>query len=267
MIPVALTIAGSDSGGGAGIQADLKTFAAFGVFGTSAITSVTAQNTMRVEAVHTIPAEMVAVQVKAVFADLAVGAIKIGMLGNADIITAVAQSLAGYSAGPIVLDPVLAATSGARLLSEQALDTLITRLLPRTRLLTPNLPEAAALTNSPIAQDEVAMVNQAKVLLGMGAQAVLIKGGHGTGKQSVDLLVDANGTMRFTSERLEVGELHGGGCVFSSAIAAGLARGCPLIASITQAKHFISQAIAAAPSQALGSGARLLHVDRWHGGR
>lgn len=257
-----MTIAGSDSGGGAGIQADLKTFSAFGVFGTSAITAVTAQNSARVGAVHLIPAEMVAAQIEAVFADLPVASVKIGMLGNADVIAAVAESLARHSARGIVLDPVLVATSGARLLPEEALDALVTLLLPRAHLLTPNLPEAAVLTGLPIAKDEVEMIAQARALLAMGTQAVLIKGGHGAGRQSTDLLVNAGGVTRFAAHRQSIGEIHGGGCVFSSAIAAGLATGWSLIDSIAHAKHFISQAIAAAPSHALGSGARLLHPDR-----
>jgi hydroxymethylpyrimidine/phosphomethylpyrimidine kinase len=184
------------------------------------------------------------------------------MLGNADIIAAVAKSLARHGARGIVLDPVLVATSGARLLPEEALDALVTLLLPRTHLLTPNLPEAAALTNSPVAMNEAAMITQARALLAMGTQAVLIKGGHGAGRQSTDLLVDAGGVTRFASERLDVGEFHGGGCIFSAAIAAGLATGWSLVDSITQAKHFIARTIAAAPSHALGSGARLLNPDR-----
>lgn len=262
MTPVALTIAGSDSGGGAGIQADLKTFSAFGVFGTSAITAVTAQNSMRVAAVHVIPAEMVAAQIEAVFADLPVASVKVGMLGNADVIAAVAERLARHGASGIVLDPVLVATSGARLLPEEALDALRTLLLPRAQLLTPNLPEAAALTGSQIAKDEAAMIIQARALLAMGPQAVLIKGGHGTGRQSTDLLVDAGGVTRFAAERLDVGEFHGGGCIFSAAIAAGLARGWTRIDTVTRAKHFLVRAIAAAPGHDLGSGARLLHPDR-----
>lgn len=259
MTPVALTIAGSDSGGGAGIQADLKTFSAFGVFGASAITAVTAQNSMRVGAVHLIPAQMVAAQIDAVFADLRVASVKIGMLGDADVIAAVAKSLARHGASGIVLDPVLVATSGTRLLPAESLAALVTLLLPRTHLLTPNLPEAAALTNSPIAMNEAAMIAQARALLAMGTQAVLIKGGHGAGSQSTDLLVDATGVTRFASERLDVGEIHGGGCIFSSAIAAGLATGRSLVDSITQAKQFIFRAIAAALGHDLGSGARLLH--------
>ena len=261
-----MTIAGSDSGGGAGIQADLKTFSAFGVFGASAITAVTAQNTMRVGAIHLIPAEMVAAQIEAVFADLPVSSVKIGMLGHADVIAAVAKSLARHGASGIVLDPVLVATSGTPLLPVEALDALVALLLPRTHLLTPNLPEAAALTNSPIAMNEAAVITQARALLAMGTQAVLIKGGHGAGRQSTDLLVDAGGVTRFASERLDVGEFHGGGCIFSSAIAAGLARGWSLGTSIAHAKHFISRTIAAAPSHALGSGAWLLHPHRWDEG-
>lgn len=260
MTPVALTIAGSDSGGGAGIQADIKTFSAFGVFGASAITAVTAQNSMRVGAVHLIPPEIVMAQIEAVFADLPVASVKIGMLGHADVIAAVAKSLDRHGASRIVLDPVLAATSGAPLLPEAALYALIELLLPRTHLLTPNLPEAAVLTGSPIATSEAAMITQARTLLAMGTQAVLIKGGHGAGPQSTDLLVDAGSVTRFATERLDVGEFHGGGCIFSSAIAAGLATGCSLTDSITQAKHFTVRALATAPSHNLGSGARLLHA-------
>lgn len=178
MTPVALTIAGSDSGGGAGIQADLKTFSAFGVFGASAITAVTAQNSMRVSAVHLVPADMVAAQIEAVFADLPVASVKIGMLGSAGIIAAVAGLLARHGASAVVLDPVLVATSGAALLPAEALDALVALLLPKTHLLTPNLPEAAALTGSPIAKDEAAIIIQARALLAMGTQAVLIKGAH-----------------------------------------------------------------------------------------
>lgn len=262
MTPVALTIAGSDSGGGAGIQADLKVFAAFDVFGTSAITAVTAQNSMRVAAIHAVPPSMVAAQIEAVFADLPVASVKMGMLGNAEVIAAVAKTLSRHGASRIVLDPVLVATSGARLLPEQALEALVTLLLPRTLLLTPNLPEAAALTGTPIARDEATIIVQARMLLAMGTQAVLIKGGHDVGRQSADLLVDAGGIARFAANRLDVGEVHGGGCMLSSAIAAGLARGRSLAASIANAKHFVSRTLAAAPSHALGAGARLLHPDR-----
>lgn len=267
MIPVALTIAGSDSGGGAGIQADLKVFAAFDVFGTSAITAVTAQNSMRVSAIHSVPPTVVAAQIEAAFADLPVASVKIGMLGNAGVIAAAAETLSRHNASRIVLDPVLVATSGARLLPEEALAALVALLLPRTLLLTPNLPEAAALTGSPIATDEAAMIVQAKALLAMGPKAVLIKGGHAAGPRSTDLLFDGDGVTRISAQRQSVGEIHGGGCMFSSAVAAGLARGWPLTASVRHAKSFISKAIAAAPSQALGSGARLLHPARRLGGR
>ncbi|MDB5472990.1 MAG: Hydroxymethylpyrimidine kinase, partial [Devosia sp.] len=262
MTPVALTIAGSDSGGGAGIQADLKTFSSFGVFGTSAITAVTAQNSMRVGAIHLMPAEMVTAQIEAVFADLPVASVKIGMLGNADTIAAVAESLARHDPGAILLDPVLVATSGARLLPEPAVEALLRLLLPRTHLLTPNLPEASVLTGTPLAMNEAEMITQARALLAMGTRAVLIKGGHGAGRQSTDVLVDADRVTRFATERLDVGEFHGGGCIFSAAIAAGLATGRSLVDSITQAKHVIASAIAAAPGHQLGSGARLLHLDR-----
>lgn len=267
MIPVALTVAGSDPGGGAGIQADLKVFAAFDVFGTSAITAVTAQNSMRVSAIHSVPPTVVAAQIEAAFADLPVASVKIGMLGNAGVIAAVAETLSRHDASQIVLDPVLVATSGARLLPEEALAALVALLLPRTLLLTPNLPEAAALTGTPIAMDETAMIVQARALLTMGPKAVLIKGGHAAGQRSTDLLIDADGVTRFSAQRQSVGEIHGGGCMFSSAVAAGLARGWPLAAAVTHAKGFISRAIAAAPSHALGSGARLLHPDQRLGRR
>ena len=200
-VPIALTIAGSDSGGGAGIQADLKTFSALGVYGASVITALTAQNTKGVWAIHEVPADFVAAQIDAVFSDLDVGAVKIGMLGNAATIDAVAAGLDRHRARNVVFDPVLAATSGETLLRADAIGAL-QNLITRASVLTPNLPEAAALLDMPVARDEDEMRAQAKTLLALGAGAVLIKGGHGSGPESVDLLVDANGAMRFASPRL-----------------------------------------------------------------
>src|SRR5215471_1657748 len=178
--PIAVTIAGSDSGGGAGIQADLKTFSALGVYGASVITALTAQNTQRVSGIHDVPAEFVTAQIDAVFSDLAVGAVKIGMLARADIIKAVAAGLDRWKANNVVLDPVMVATSGDRLLAPDAIDALKRELIPRARVVTPNLPEAAALLDTAIAADDDEMVAQAQRILALGAKSVLIKGGHGT---------------------------------------------------------------------------------------
>src|SRR5579872_6017615 len=187
--PVALTIAGSDCSGGAGIQADLKTFAALGVYGASAITALTAQNTRGVTAIHAVPADFLTAQLDAVFADLAVGAVKIGMAGARESIEAIASGLKRWSARHVVLDPVMVATSGDRLLAEDAVEALRTRLMPSASIVTPNLPEAAALLNEQVAADVAAIEWQGRRLLSMGCPAVLIKGGHGEGSESIDYLV------------------------------------------------------------------------------
>ena len=187
--PIALTIAGSDSSGGAGIQADLKTFAALGVFGASVITALTAQNTTGVSGIHQVPAEFVTAQIDAVFSDLAVGAVKIGMVAQRESIDAIAAGLTRWSPKHVVLDPVMVATSGDRLLAAEAVDALRTKLIPRASLITPNLPEAAALLDEPMATSEAAVEDQGKRLLAMGCQAVLIKGGHGQGAESIDYLI------------------------------------------------------------------------------
>ena len=189
--PVALTIAGSDSSGGAGIQADLKTFAALGVYGASVITALTAQNTTGVSGIHQVPADFVTAQIDAVFSDLDVGAVKIGMVAQPATIDAIAAGLARWSPKHIVLDPVMVATSGDRLLAADAVEALRTKLIPRASLITPNLPEAAALLDEPVAASEAAIESQGKRLLALGCQAVLIKGGHGQGAESIDYLVDA----------------------------------------------------------------------------
>jgi hydroxymethylpyrimidine/phosphomethylpyrimidine kinase len=257
-VPIALTIAGSDSGGGAGIQADLKTFSALKVYGASVITALTAQNTKGVWAVHEVPADFVAAQIDAVFSDLDVGAVKIGMLGNAATIKAVAAGLDRHRARNVVLDPVLAATSGETLLRADAIGAL-QNLITRASVLTPNLPEAAALLDLPVARDEDEMRAQAKTLLALGAGAVLIKGGHGSGPDSVDLLVDANGAMRFASPRIATNNTHGTGCTLASAIAAGLAKGQELGDAVRDAKVYVSAAIAAAGRLTIGSGRGPVH--------
>ncbi|MGA8612880.1 MAG: bifunctional hydroxymethylpyrimidine kinase/phosphomethylpyrimidine kinase [Xanthobacteraceae bacterium] len=262
-VPVALTIAGSDSSAGAGIQADLKTFAAFGVYGTSVVTALTAQNTKGVFAIQDVPAEFVAAQMDAVFSDFDVGAVKIGMLANAAAIEAVAAGLDRHRARNVVLDPVLLSTSGEALLRPGAIDAL-RKLIGHARVLTPNLAEAAALLNVPLARDEPSMRIQAEKLLTFGAEAVLIKGGHLDGAQSVDLLVGANGCERFAAPRIATKNTHGTGCTFSAAIAAGLAKGLSLGAAVREAKAYVTAAIAAADRLSLGSGhGPLHHFHKW----
>jgi len=263
MIPIALTIAGSDSGGGAGIQADLKTFAALGVYGTSVITAITAQNTKGVAAIHDVPPDFVAAQIDAVFSDFDVAAVKVGMLSNTAAIAAVVAGLDRHGARNVVLDPVMAATSGERLLRAAAVAAL-RKLILRTRLLTPNLPEAAALLDSAPARNEDEMRDQAQKLLAFGASAVLIKGGHGSGPESVDLLLEADACTRFSAPRIESKNTHGTGCTLASAVAAGLAKGLPLRDAVGEAKDYVSAAIAAADRLAVGSGrGPLHHFHKW----
>jgi hydroxymethylpyrimidine/phosphomethylpyrimidine kinase len=264
MTPIALTIAGSDSGGGAGIQADLKTFAALEVYGASVIAALTAQNTQRVAAVHAVPAAFVTAQLDAVFSDLAVGAVKIGMLGNADVVAAVAAGLARWKAKNVVLDPVLVASSGARLLAPDAVAVLKRDLMPHARVVTPNIPEAAALLDDKPATSEAEMQAQAERLLALGAKAVLIKGGHGGGIESVDLLVDGKSVTRLAAPRIVTRNTHGTGCTLSSAIAAGLAQGHDLAVAVRDAKDFVTAAIAAADRLAVGHGSGPLHHFHAH---
>jgi len=258
-IPIALTIAGSDSSGGAGIQADLKTFAALGVYGASAITALTAQNTRGVSAIHPVPAQFVTAQIDAVFGDLDVKAVKIGMVAQLQTIDAIAAALARWKPAPVVLDPVMVATSGDRLLSADAIEGLRTKLIPRAALITPNLPEAAALLGEGVASNEAAIEGQGKRLLAMGAAAVLIKGGHGQGSESIDYLVTANGTVALPAPRIPTDNTHGTGCSLSSAIAAHLAKGETLENAVRNAKTWISAAIAAADRLDVGHGHGPIH--------
>jgi len=257
--PIALTIAGSDSSGGAGIQADLKTFAAFGVYGASVITALTAQNTQGVRGVHPVPPDFVTAQCEAVFDDLDVKAVKIGMVAELAIVEAIAGALSRWMPAAIVLDPVMVATSGARLLSAEAVESLRRQLMPLATLVTPNLPEAAALLDEGLAADEAAIRNQGGRLLAMGARAVLIKGGHGQGAQSIDYLFRGNDVIPLPAPRIATKNTHGTGCSLSSAIAAGLAKGEPLEAAVRHAKTWITAAIAAADRLGVGKGHGPIH--------
>jgi len=257
--PVALTIAGSDSSGGAGIQADLKTFAAFGVYGASVITALTAQNTQGVSGIHQVPADFVTAQMDAVFGDLEVGAVKIGMVAQLATIEAIAAGLARWSPKHVVLDPVMVATSGDSLLAADAVERLRTALIPRAVLITPNLPEAAALLDEPVALGAAAIESQGRRLLALGCDAVLIKGGHGQGAESIDYLVTGGSTLALSAPRIATRNTHGTGCSLSSAIAAGLAKGEDLETAVRQAKAWVSAAIAAADRFSVGHGHGPIH--------
>lgn len=262
-VPVALTIAGSDSSAGAGIQADLKTFAALGVYGASVVTALTAQNTKSVFAIHDVPADFVAAQIDAVFSDLDVGAVKIGMLANAATIEAVAAGLDRHRARNIVLDPVMVASTGADLLRADAMDAL-RKLIGHVGVFTPNLFEAAALLEVMMARDEAEMRIQAQKLRALGAEAVLIKGGHAGGLESTDLLVDADGSALFSAPRIATRNTHGTGCTLSAAIAAGLAKGLSLHEAVREAKAYVTAAITAADRLDIGSGhGPLHHFHKW----
>ncbi|MDF1871273.1 bifunctional hydroxymethylpyrimidine kinase/phosphomethylpyrimidine kinase [Vannielia sp.] len=252
MVAKALTIAGSDSGGGAGIQADLKAFSAIGVYGASVITAVTAQNTQAVSAIHPIPDEVVTAQIKAVLSDIQIDAIKIGMLGTPSLIEAVADAISGFE-GPVVLDPVMVAKSGDVLLADSAIDALKSHLLPRATLLTPNLPEAAKLVGSGAVED------QAQALLGLGVGAVVMKGGHGIGDICTDHLVTSAGTRSFAAPRVNTRNTHGTGCTFSSAIAAFMAQGRTLPDAVARAHTWLNKAILAADQLNVGQGHGPVH--------
>jgi len=255
-----LTIAGSDSGGGAGIEADIKTITALGGYACTAITAVTAQNTLGVQGIHAIPAALVKLCITAVLSDIGADAIKIGMLTNADIIHAVADCLpAGI---PVVLDPVMVATSGAVLLPEDAIAALRERLIPRATLITPNLPEAAKLTGLSLqSPDDHAAAGQA--LLRMGAAAALIKGGHAIGEVVTDTLVQSSGVTTFSHPRLATRNTHGTGCTLAAAIAAGLAQGMSLTDAIRRARTYLQAAIATAPGFGTGHGP-VNHLTKGH---
>jgi hydroxymethylpyrimidine/phosphomethylpyrimidine kinase len=252
-------VAGSDSGGGAGIQADLKTFSALGVYGASVITALTAQNTKGVTAIHDVPAEFVAAQIDAVFSDLEVSAVKIGMVSQRGVIETIAAGLARWRQSRVVLDPVMIATSGDKLLAPDAVDVLRRVLMPLALVVTPNLPEAAALLDAPLAHTETAMREQGERLLALGARAVLIKGGHADGAESVDLLIEPTAVTRLAADRIATANTHGTGCTLSSAVAAGLAKGLPLAEAVRAAKTYVTEALAAASRIKIGSGHGPVH--------
>lgn len=260
MTAIAVTIAGSDSGGGAGVQADLKAFSANGVYGASVLTALTAQNTRGVSAIHDVPTDFVRAQMDAVYSDLGVKATKIGMLASSTIIGTVAEGLRAHETGPIVLDPVMVAASGDPLLAESAVSSLIAELVPLADVITPNLHEAARMLEVPVAQSEADMLSQAERLLGLGARSVLLKGGHGTGEDSNDLfLQDGVDAIWLRERRIATENTHGTGCTLSSAIAAGLAKQLTMKEAIASAKSYVHGAIAAADQLEIGSGHGPVH--------
>lgn len=253
-VPIALTIAGSDSSGGAGIQADLKTFSAFGVYGASVITALTAQNTRGVSGVHQVPVSFIAAQFEAVMSDLTVTAIKTGMLGDAPTVRTVAACLASHPTIPVVVDPVMVATSGDVLLDPDAIIAVRELLIPRAALITPNLPEAAKLLDASVAASEDAIIEQARALQRLGCTAVLIKGGHGEGGEAVDILFSEDEVHRFVRARIATKNSHGTGCTLSAAIAAGLAEGKSLRTAVEDAKEYVWQALVSGASRDIGTG-------------
>lgn len=254
--PVVLSIAGSDSSGGAGIQADLKTFSALGVYGATAITAITAQNTQGVHAQFALSPQMVHDQIIAVVDDLQPSFVKIGMLSNVDIVEAVAEALSKYSI-PLILDPVMVSSTGHRLLSVEAQEVVKSRLLPMSLLVTPNIPEMEALTNISVDTFEH-KVQAAKSLFEYGAKAILLKGGHEEGEQKSDILFTSSQseieTTIFTSETIHTRNTHGTGCTLSSAIAAFMARGCSVVEAIDKAKRFVTETIRYGSDVAIGRG-------------
>ena len=252
---IALTIAGSDSSGGAGIQADLKTFSAFGVYGASVITALTAQNTLGVQGIETVSAAFVAEQLRSVLTDLDVGAIKTGMLANAEIVEVVASALMSVSQCPLVVDPVMVATSGDVLLAPEAVNAIKRHLLPLATLVTPNLSEAAILLASRQACNEQEMAAQGKALLGAaGCHAVLIKGGHDGGDDAIDILVSAAGVERLVRPRIATPNSHGTGCTLSAAIAAMLSQGAALPEAVDRAKTYVWEGLRHGSGLGIGKG-------------
>ena len=251
--PIALTIAGSDSGGGAGIQADLKTFHAFGVFGCSAVTAVTAQNTKGVTAVHLVPEVMVREQIRAVATDIPPDAVKTGMLATAALVETVAQAIIEHRLPNYVLDPVMISTSGQRLLDDDAQNAILRMLIPMATVVTPNLHEAHVLTGLAV-ESASDLVDAAKALLALGARAALVKGGHLPGNQAVDLLLTEEGEHIWSRPRLKTRAGHGTGCTLAAALAAGLAAGRPVAEAAAAAVDFVARALASAPGLGAGYG-------------
>ncbi len=251
--PIVATIAGSDSGGGAGIQADLKTFEAYQCFGTSVITAITAQNTLGVRAVHPVPIAVVTAQIAALAEDLPPRAVKTGMLATRELVETVARGLTLLGSSAVVIDPVMVASSGDRLLEDDAVSAVGELLLPLAACITPNLDEAEILTGLPVRTPE-AMVAAGHALIERGAAAALIKGGHLPGDTVVDVLVTATGDTRYVQPRIATRATHGTGCTLSAAIAAGLAHGRPLAAAVASAREYLRTAISTAPRLGAGNG-------------
>jgi len=247
-----LIIAGSDSGGGAGVQADIKTVTALGGYAATAITAITVQNTLGVTGVHRVPLEVIAAQARAVLSDIGADVIKTGMLGDAATVTLAAE-LIGEAGVPAVVDPVMVAKGGASLLADAAIAALRERLVPQAALLTPNAPEAAALTGLPAeTTDDLRRAGEA--LLAMGARAVVMKGGHVAGERVVDVLMTPDGETVFEGERIESRHTHGTGCTLASACATGLAQGLPLAAAVARAWDYVHEAMLCAPGLGAGHG-------------
>jgi hydroxymethylpyrimidine/phosphomethylpyrimidine kinase len=263
-IPNVLTIAGSDSGGGAGIQADLKAFSALGAYGASVVTALTAQNTRGVTAIHIPDPAFITAQLDAVFDDIRIDAVKIGMLANAQVARAVADALRRYQPKHVVLDTVMISKSNHALLAPDAVAVLRDELLPLANLLTPNLPEAAALLGVSPATDEAGMIEQGEALRALGARAVLMKGGHLTAADSPDWLVQDSGTLRLGAPRVPVKNTHGTGCTLSSSIAALLPQRADLASAVTDAKAYLTGALQASDQLDVGNGVGPVHhFYRW----
>jgi hydroxymethylpyrimidine/phosphomethylpyrimidine kinase len=240
-VPKAMTIAGSDSGGGAGIQADLKTFAALGVYGTVTLTAITAQNTIGVTGVHEIPTDMIVAQMDAVMGDIGADAVKTGMLSSQEIVEVVAAQVAKHGIRSLVVDPVMVAKSGDALLRDDAVNAVCTKLVPLAAVVTPNIPEAEALTGTTIESDDDVR-EAARRIVSMGARTVVVKGGHREGP-AADVLYDGSEFQVFTAPRINTVNTHGTGCTFASAIAAGLAQGKAVEDAVGQAKDYVTEAI------------------------
>ena len=253
--PTVMTIAGSDSGGGAGIQADLKTFSALGVFGTSTLTAITAQNTVGVTAVHEIPTDVISAQIDAVITDIGADAVKTGMLSSSAIVETVADAIRRHAVANLVVDPVMVAKSGDRLLREEAIASICGSLIPLAAVVTPNIPEAEDLTGHSISTD-AEVRRAAESIIEMGARSVVIKGGHRSGP-ATDVFYDGDRFQEFTTERIPSTNTHGTGCTFASAVAAGLAHGLEPSRAVAQAKEYVTEAIRA--SYPIGQGHGPLH--------
>ena len=262
--PTAMTIAGSDSGGGAGIQADLKTFAALGVYGTSVLTAITAQNTLGVTGIYEVPTDLIKAQIEAVVSDIGADAVKTGMLSSTEIIETVAQQVHRLGLTTLVVDPVMVAKGGDRLLREDAVEALRTKLLPLATVVTPNISEVEVLTGINVQTSEDAR-QAAKAIVGLGARSAVVKGGHFPSREVVDTFYDGAIFREFSAPRIDTKNTHGTGCTFASAIAAGLAKGLALEEAVSQAKEYVTEAIRANLDIGAGHGPLNHFFKLWRG--